>query len=134
MCVIKGILYFSFNHWNLKENWSGRKNKVGNLEVGFAGEESASNVGNPGLIPGLGRSPEEGNGNSLQYSCLENPMERGAWQATPWGGKDVWQSHMTEWLSLSSGILNSVLSFANKYLEWPGKVLPFSGPISSSVE
>ena len=36
-------------------------------------------VGNPGSIPGLGRSPGEGNGNLLQYSCLENPMVRGAW-------------------------------------------------------
>ena len=35
-----------------------------------------------GLIPGLGRSPEEGNGNLLQYSCLENSMDRGAWWAT----------------------------------------------------
>ena len=40
---------------------------------------STSNVGNPGLIPGLGRSPGEGNGNSLQYSCLENSMDGGAW-------------------------------------------------------
>ena len=40
---------------------------------------SASNAGNPGSIPGLGRSPGEGNGNPLQYSCLENPMDRGAW-------------------------------------------------------
>ena len=37
------------------------------------------------LIPGLGRSPGEGNGNTLQYSCLENPMDRGAWQATAYG-------------------------------------------------
>ena len=35
-----------------------------------------------GLIPGLGRSPVEGNGNSLKYSCLKNPMDRGAWWAT----------------------------------------------------
>ena len=40
---------------------------------------SAWNEGDPGLIPGLGRSPGEGNGNPLQYSCLENPMEEGAW-------------------------------------------------------
>ena len=40
------------------------------------------NAGEMGLIPGLGRSPEGGNGNSLQYSCLENPMDRGAWWAT----------------------------------------------------
>ena len=38
-----------------------------------------------GLIPGLGRSPGEGNGNPLQYSCLENSMDRGAWQATVYG-------------------------------------------------
>ena len=43
---------------------------------------SASNAGDPGSILGLGRSPGEGNGNPLQYSCLENPMDRGAWQAT----------------------------------------------------
>ena len=43
---------------------------------------SADNVGDPGLIPGSGRSPEEGNGNPFQYSCLENPMDRGAQQAT----------------------------------------------------
>ena len=46
---------------------------------------SASNVGDPGSIPGSGRSPGEGNGNPLQYSCLENPMDRGAWQATVHG-------------------------------------------------
>ena len=40
------------------------------------------NSGDPGSIPGAGRSPGEGNGNPLQYSCLENPMDRGAWQAT----------------------------------------------------
>ena len=44
-------------------------------------KESACNAGNPGLIPGLGRPPGEGNGNPLQCSCLENPMDRGAWQA-----------------------------------------------------
>ena len=40
---------------------------------------SAYNTGDPGLIPGWGRSPGEGNGNPLQYSCLENPMERGTY-------------------------------------------------------
>ena len=42
---------------------------------------SACNAGDLGLIPGSGRSPEERNGNPLQYSCLENPMDRGAWWA-----------------------------------------------------
>ena len=44
-------------------------------------KESACNTGDLGSIPGSGRSPGEGNGNPLQYSCLENPMNRGAWQA-----------------------------------------------------
>jgi len=43
------------------------------------GKASAYNVGDLGLIPGSGRSPGEGNGNPLQYSCLENPMDRKAW-------------------------------------------------------
>ena len=54
--------------------------------LGFLGgtevKASACNVGDLGSIPGLGRSPGEGNGNPLQYSCLENPTDRGAWWAT----------------------------------------------------
>ena len=46
---------------------------------GSDSKASAYNVGDPGSIPGLGRSPGEGNGNPLQYSCLENPMDREAW-------------------------------------------------------
>ena len=46
---------------------------------GSDGKASVYNVGDPGSIPGLGRSPGEGNGNPLQYYCLENPMDRGAW-------------------------------------------------------
>ena len=49
------------------------------------GKESACSAGDPGLVPGLGRSLGEGNGNPLQYSCLENPMDRGAWRATVHG-------------------------------------------------
>ena len=49
---------------------------------GSAGQESTCNVGDLGMIPGLGRSPGEGNGYPLQYSGLENSMDRGAWQAT----------------------------------------------------
>ena len=54
--------------------------------MGFPGgsevKASASDAGDPGSIPGLGRSPGEGSGNPLQYSCLENPMDREAWLAT----------------------------------------------------
>ena len=46
---------------------------------GSDGKESACNAEDPSPIPGLGRSPAGGNGNPLQYSCLENPMDRGAW-------------------------------------------------------
>ena len=50
------------------------------LHGGPAGKESACNAGHPGLISGSGRSSGEGNGNPLQYSCLENSMDRGAWK------------------------------------------------------
>ena len=51
-----------------------------------------ANVGDTGSISGLGRSPGKGNGNPLQYSCLVNPMDRGAWQAySPLGRKRVGQ-------------------------------------------
>ena len=57
--------------------------------MGFPGgsevKASACNAGDLVSIPGLGRSPGEGNGNPLQYSCLENPMDRGAWWATVHG-------------------------------------------------
>ena len=52
---------------------------------GSEGKASACNAGDLGSIPGLGRSPGEGNGNPLQYSCLENPMDREAWWATVHG-------------------------------------------------
>ena len=52
---------------------------------GSDGKASAYNMGDPGSFPGLGRSQAEGNGNPLQYSCLENPMDRGAWEATVHG-------------------------------------------------
>ena len=51
---------------------------------------SAGDARDAGLIPGLGRSPGEGNGNPFQYSCLENPMDRGAWRATVHGVAKSW--------------------------------------------
>ena len=79
---------------------------------GFPGgsedKASACNAGDPGLIPGSGRSPGEGNGNPLQYSCPENPMDRGAWQST---GHGVAKS----WTRLSDFIL-SVYHFGLKSL------------------
>ena len=57
---------------------------------GSDGKESACNVGDPGSIPRLGRSPGEGNGNPLQYCCLEKPMDGGAWLATVGGVAKSW--------------------------------------------
>ena len=53
-------------------------------------KESACNAEDPGSIPGLGRSPREGNNYPFQYSCLENSMDRGAWQATVPGVAKSW--------------------------------------------
>ena len=69
------------------------KGQIPRREVGFSysfshrsvGKESACNVGDPVLTPGSGRSPGEGNGNPLQYSCVDNPMDEGTWQATVHG-------------------------------------------------
>jgi len=71
--------------------------------MGFPGgsdaeESPACNVGDMGPIPGFGRSPGEGNGYPLQYSCLENSMDRGAWWATVHGGHKEWDT--TEQLTL----------------------------------
>ena len=66
---------------------------------GLDGKVSAYNVGELGSIPGSGRSPGEGNGNALQYSCLENPMDRGAWQATVQGIAKSW-TQLSDFTSL----------------------------------
>ena len=64
--------------WSYSYAWTG-------FPGGSDGKASACNVGDPGSIPGSGRSPGEGNGNPLQYSCLENPTDRGAWWTTVHG-------------------------------------------------
>ena len=67
--------------------------KLPNLDMGkdflggSDGKASVYNAGDLGSIPGLGRSAGEGNGNPLQYSCLENPMDGGAW--CPWGHNEL---------------------------------------------
>jgi len=63
------------------------------MPLWLSGKESACNAGDTaevGLIPGLGRYPAGGNGNPLQYSCLGNPMDRGAWWATVHGVTKSW--------------------------------------------
>ena len=65
----------------------------------------ACHAGDPGFILGLGRSPGEGNGNPLQYSCLENPMDRGAWGATVHGVTKSW-ARLSEFTFTFSSMLN----------------------------
>ena len=77
---------FAFLYTNKKDQKEKNKYCILMHFWGFSqssvGKSSACNAADPGLIPGSGRSPGEGNGNPLQYSCLENPMDRGAWWAT----------------------------------------------------
>ena len=68
-CPLVIQLNFTLTYRNSKEGSPGSSD----------GKASACNAGDLGSIPGLGRSPEEGNGNPLQYSCLENSMDGGAW-------------------------------------------------------
>ena len=71
---------------------------------GAVAKNPLGNIGDEGLIPGSGRSPGGGNGNSLQYSCLENSVYRGAWQAIVHGVKD---SDRTENLNLPTYLSDS---------------------------
>ena len=64
---------------------------------GSYGKESASNTGDPGSIPGSGRFPGGEKGNPLQYSCLENPMDQGAWQTAVHGVAKSWDWATNTW-------------------------------------
>ena len=88
------------------------QNSVSYFVGGSDSKASVYNTGDPGSIPGLGRSLEEGNGNPLQDYCLENPMDRGAWQATVHG---VAESDTTERLHFTS--LQSLLNEKKKKKE-----------------
>ena len=68
----------------------GKANRKKNFPGGSDGKESACNVEDQGSIPGSGRSPGEGNGNPLQYSCLKNSIDGGAWWATVHGVTKSW--------------------------------------------
>ena len=86
-----------------------RHDSVTSLSFPFPGgsdsKVSAYNVGDSGLIPELGRSPGKRNGNPLQYSCLENFMDRGAWSIV------LKESDMTEWLTLYKLVLRKGLKW-----------------------
>ena len=83
------------------------------LNIGFPGgsvvKNMPSNARDAGSVPGLGRCPGEGNGNPLQYSCLGNPMDRGAWQVTVHGVAK--ESDMTEQVNNNNNV--EMNSFGN---------------------
>ena len=82
LSVLHVVMYMFLPKWR---NFSGEEDFPG----GARGKEFPCNVGNLGSIPGLGRSPGEGNGNPLQYSGLENSMDRGSLAGySPWGCKE----------------------------------------------
>ena len=108
------------------EIWRGPRQQSWSIHLpcGSDSKDSAYNAGDLGLIPGSGRSPGEGNGNPLQYSCGENPMDRGAWRGTvhTLGRKE---SDMTERLTLSFISGNSiVLIYLIFPLRTPAKRFP----------
>ena len=85
LLAVQGTLWSLLQHYSLKASILRHSACFMGFPCGSDGKASARNVGDPGSIPGSGRSPGEGNGSPLQYSCLENPMDGGAWWATVHG-------------------------------------------------
>ena len=99
---LKGARLLSLNLWFSNRGdfgFQGTFNNVwrhfGGFPDGSVGKESAYNAVNAGSIPGSGRFPEGRNGSPFQYSCLENPMDRGAWQPTVHGVSRVGHNLVT---------------------------------------
>ena len=112
---------------------------------GSEDKASACHAGDLGSIPGLGRSPGEGNGNPLQYSCLENPMDRGSWRATysPRGHKEPGTTErvhsvvacavLCSFLWLNSIPCIDILHFIYTFISWWTFVFSFSAIMSNTA-
>ena len=94
----------------------------GDFPSGSDGKASAYNAGDPGSIPGSGRSPGEGNGNPLQYSCLENPMDGGAWYTLWDHGPSLSLSEVKK-QTMMEGVLCGWVRWT-----WAKKCLSYCGP------
>ena len=82
---------------------------------GSNSKEFACHAGDPGSVPGLGKFPEKGHGNPLQYSCLENPMDRGAWRAIVHGVTQS-QTQLSDQHFFTFTTPPSILSFISAWL------------------
>ena len=85
---------------------------------GSAGKESTCDAGDLGSIPGLGRSPGEGNGAPLQYSCLENPMDGGTWKAAVHGVAEGWTQLSDFIFTFHSHALEKEMATHSSVLAW----------------
>ena len=93
VCSTVGVLVFLFGPWKHCLQINIEQLFIGGVPCGSVVKNPPANAGatgDTGSIPGSGRSPGEGNGNSLQYSCLENPTDRGAWRSTVHGVPKSW--------------------------------------------
>ena len=121
--VYENLLYYLYS------------NSIHLIVYGSDSKESACSSGQPSMILGLGRSPGEGNGNPLQYSCLENPKGGGAWQATVHGAAKSWtrQSHFTCFLPVNSVQFSCSVMFSSLWPHGPQHArLPYSSPTPGS--
>ena len=115
------LFFFYFQNWGIE--LCAFKGFPGGSE----GKASACNAGDLGLIPGSGRSPGEGNGNPLQYSCLENPKNGGTWWATVHG---VSKSRLSDF---TFKVYNIIIWLTYFMKGWPWNLL-FSGHSSSHAD
>ena len=95
LLAVQGILKSLYQHHSSKESFLWGSAFFGNFLHDSDGKESACNVEDLGSIPGLGRYPGEGGGNTLQYSCLENSMDIGTWWAIVHGIAKSWTRLVT---------------------------------------
>ena len=108
--------------WGTRE----RKNFIYHFPGGSDGKAPVYNVGDLGSIPGSGRSPGEGNGNPLQYSCLENPMDGGAWWAAVHGVTKSWTGLSDFTFTFHFHALEKEMATRSSVLAWriPGMAEP----------